>query len=229
MLELFENSEFSTPPEIPGQLAFFPESQKAAHTEAHPSKRSYPELTPLALNDPHLVSILICCVLLRFERRLPEAWLYDALVTSGHVSYFLYSDAVGFLLENSSVAEERDSEFQSVYYLTSKGKLCVEKLRQYVPKPFRDQVMLTALRYVSRQRAIRDLALHYEKDDDGTALCLTCKDGGHEMFSLRIHAPSEQSAEMLGERILRNPAGFFGKIIDIAMNNEEEMYDLSDN
>ena len=147
-------------------------------------------------------------------------------MVSGHVSYFLYADAIGFLQESGAVVEEQDGTKQPVYFLTERGRLTAQKLRQYVPKPFRDQVMLTALRFVSREKALRDLSIGYESDDDGCALCMTCKDGGHDMFSLRIHAPSEDSAQMLGERILRNPAGFFGKIIDIAMNNEEETYDL---
>ena len=227
-MELFQLNEIPEPLEIPGQLAFFPE-QRTTQEHTTPKKRTYPELMPLSLNDPHLVSILICSVLLRFDGRLPEEWLYEVIVASGHVSYFLYADAIGFLQESGAVVEEQDGTKQPVYFLTERGRMTAQKLRQYVPKPFRDQVMLTALRFVSREKALRDLSIGYESDDEGCALCMTCKDGGHDMFSLRIHAPSEDSAQMLGERILRNPAGFFGKIIDIAMNNEEETYDLSDN
>lgn len=227
MEELFAFDEIPEQVELEGQLAFFPD--KKAKQPTVPHKRSYPELSSLALNDPHLVSILLCCILLRFEGHLAERWLYDIVVTSGHVSYFLYADAAGFLLDNGSVVEEQDTDGNLMYFLTKRGTLCVQSLRQYVPKPFRDQVMLTALRYVSRQRAIQELSLCYEPDDDGVALCLSCKDGSHDMFSMKIHAPSKESAEMLGDRILRNPAGFFGKIIDIAMNNEEEDFDLSDN
>lgn len=227
-MDLLEQMEHAEEIEIPGQLAFFPESH-AAPAPPRLRGRSYPQLTPLALNDPHLVSILLCSVLHRFDGRMPEHWLYESIVASGHVSYFLYADALGFLLENGSFVEELDAMHRTVYYLTERGTLTATRLRQYVPKPFRDRVMLTALRYVSRQKALQDLALHYEPEDGGCALCLSCRDGNHDMFSLRIHAPSVESAQMLGERILRNPAGFFGKIIDIAMNNEEEEFDLTDN
>ena len=98
-----------------------------------------------------------------------------------------------------------------------------------VPKLFRDRVMLTALRYVARQKALRDLKIGYEPDGDGCRLCLTCSDQGREMFFLRIAAPDRAAAEMLGERILRNPAGFFGKVLDLAFRNEEEQFDLTDN
>ena len=36
-------------------------------------------------------------------------------------------------------------------------------------------------------------------------------------------------AKLLGERIMLNPAGFYGKVIDLALSNEEPPYDLSDN
>ncbi len=226
--DMEEMPEGSEVPELPGQLAFFPD-QCTTHPEGKKQKRTYPELNPLVLNDPHLVSIRICCVLLRLNGSLPEDWLYEMMVVSGHISYFLYADAIGFLIENGSVNEETDAQQKTRYCLTNRGRLCAEKLRQYVPKPFRDQVMLTALRSASRRRALAELSIRYEPDVEGCALCVACRDGGLDMFSIRIHAPSAESAEMLGERILRNPAGFFGKIIDIAMNNEEEDFDLSDN
>ena len=58
--------EIPEPLEIPGQLAFFPE-QATVSEHNRTKKRTYPELTPLSLNDPHLVSILICSILLRFD------------------------------------------------------------------------------------------------------------------------------------------------------------------
>ncbi len=54
-------------------------------------------------------------------------------------------------------------------------------------------------------------------------------DHGQEMFFLRISAPSKESAEELGERVLRNPARFFGKILDLALTNEAEPFDLRNN
>ena len=62
--DMEEMPEGSEVPELPGQLAFFPD-QCTTHPEGKKQKRTYPELNPLVLNDPHLVSILICCVLLR--------------------------------------------------------------------------------------------------------------------------------------------------------------------
>lgn len=226
-MELLFPNEAEQTVEIPGQLSFVPDS--AAASPAAKSKFDAEIHSEAALSDPPRIRILLCDVLAKFDGKLPEDWLYEITVGAGHISYFLYEDAFGWLLDNGSVVTEPDAEGVSVCYLTERGSLTVRRLRRYVPKLFRDQVMLTALRYVSRQKALRDLQIRYEPGETGCRLCLTCSDQGREMFFLRIAAPDRASAEMLGERILRNPAGFFGKVIDLAVRNEEEQFDLTDN
>ena len=141
---------------------------------------------------------------------------------------FWYDDTLGGLIESGSAVYE-DSEQGRLVRLTDAGTENVRRTRLLVPKLFRDRVHLTALRYVARQEALRDLKITYEPDEYGCKLCLCCMDHGTEMFFLRISAPSRENAEELSERILRNPARFFGKIIDLAMTNEEEPFDLTDN
>ena len=44
-----------------------------------------------------------------------------------------------------------------------------------------------------------------------------------------MYAPDMTQAKLIGEKILLNPAGFYGKVIEVALSNEEQPYDLSDN
>ncbi len=211
---------------LPGQLAFFPDTKPAVPVRH--KARQYPELNPVRLQDPHLVRILICIVLHRVERPVPENWLYDILVTAGHINFFLYTDAVGFLLENDSVSQQ-EQEGEIIYTLTDKGIACATDMRQYVPKVLRDRVVLTALRFAARKKAMQEMSVTYEPAEDGCMLCVSCNDRRREMFTLRIHTPNRNAAEELAERIMRNPAAFFGKLLDSALNNEEESFDLRDN
>lgn len=214
--------------DLPGQLAFFPEMEPADPAPhillQHPIPP--PELSQL---EPWKLSVLISDVLMRFQGSLPERWLYDILVGGGFLSYFLYADALGALTDHGAAVMVPDETGGDCCVLTETGSRNVKNLRLMVPKIFRDQVHLYALRYVTKQRALRDLQISYEDAADGCRLCLRCFDHGSEMFFLRISAPSHESAEELGERILRNPARFFGKILDFAMTNEEEPFDLTDN
>lgn len=212
--------------DLPGQMAFFPdmESDPAPHILL---QRPIPPPELSQLEDWEFC-IIMSDVLMRFEGRLPESWLFDIMVGGKYLSNFLYQDALGALIEAHAV--ERISEQDTdIIVLTDSGRRDAKNLRLMVPKIFRDQVHLTALRYVQRQKALRDLKITYEPDANGCKLCLCCMDHGTEMFFLRISAPSRENAEELSERILRNPARFFGKIIDLAMTNEEEPFDLTDN
>lgn len=211
---------------VPGQMSFFPdmEPDPAPHIQL---QRPIPPPELSQLEDWEFC-IIMSDVLMRFDGRLPEAWLFDIMVGGKFLSNFLYHDALGTLLESRAVEQitEHDTDY---IILTESGRQNAKNLRLMVPKIFRDQVHLTALRCVARQKALRDMKITYEPDENGCKLCLCCMDHGREMFFLRISAPSPETAEELGDRVLRNPARFFGRIIDLAMTNEEESFDLTDN
>lgn len=179
------------------------------------------------LGDPSLISILICDILAHFDDEMPEEWLYTVLVSQGEISFFAYSDALGFLLDNGSV--ETLEQEQTVYRLTDKGRQCARQLRKYVPKYYRDRFMRAAIRYVNRRKALKNLRFEYEESARGCLLKVECSDGGEEMLSLRIRTPSKESARQLEERILRNPTAVFGGILDLILHNEEAEIDLTDN
>ena len=214
--------------DLPGQMAFFPEMETADPAPHILLQRPIPppELSQL---EPWKLSVLLSDVLNRFDGCMPERWLYDIMVGGGFLSYFLYADALGALTDHGAVVVMPDEDGEDCCILLESGARNVRNLRLMVPKIFRDQVHLYALRYVTRQRALRDMQISYEDSEDGCMLCMQCLDHGQEMFFIRISAPSTPIAEELGERVLRNPARFFGKILDLAMTNEEEPFDLSNN
>jgi hypothetical protein len=214
--------------DLPGQMAFYPELE-TADPAPHIMLQNpipAPELSQL---EQWKRSILFSDILLRFQGKLPERWLYDIIVGGGFLNYFLYADSLGALIDHGAVVMMPDEDGENCCVLTETGSRNAQNLRLMVPKVFRDQVHLKALHYVTRQKALRDLHISYEDAEQGCRLCLRCMDHGQEMFFLRISAPSKESAEELGERVLRNPARFFGKILDLALTNEAELFDLRNN
>ncbi|MBQ8921085.1 MAG: DUF4364 family protein [Oscillospiraceae bacterium] len=226
--QLPEEQKHDLPEEkLNGQLAFFPEMEPERPETEPAGPRAIPAPSTEQMSHWH-ICILLSDILLRFDGLLPEDWLYEIAVPTGHVSYFMYMDALGALQEQNAVTCCTEDGVPCLR-LTDEGRRSVKQSRLYVPKYFRDRVHLTALRYVARQRALRDLHSSYERDGNGWSVTLTCTDRGAEMMTLRIHAPSEDQAEQFIERIQRNPARFFGKLLDLALTNEEEQYDLTDN
>lgn len=226
METLIPQAEYS----IPGQLAFFPEYEDKKKRNSHEPVFARPIPPPdMAFEEDWQVNILMADVLRRFGGMLPERWLYGIMVDSGFVSYFVYADALGSLLDNASAARVTNAEGEESIVLTTTGTENVLRLRHMVPKIFRDRVHLSAVRYINRQRALQEMQITYEPAEEGCMLCIRCVEKGTEMLTLRLHAPSREAAEELAERILLNASGFFGKILDLALRNEEIPVDLSDN
>lgn len=213
--------------DLPGQMAFFPEYE-TEDPAPHIRLQNPIALPVLSQLEQWQLSILMSDVLLRFEGELPEAWLFDIMVGHGYLSNFVYQDALGAMIDGGTAVRAKE-DGEEILRLTASGRRNAKRLRLMVPKIFRDQVHLTALRHCSRQRALRDLKISCEPDGNEWRLCLHCMDRQREMFFLRISSPTRENAEELSERILRNPVGFFGRIIDLAMTNEEESFDLTDN
>ena len=45
---------------------------------------------------------------------------------------------------------------------------------------------------------------------------------------MKLFAPDKTQAEMIGKNIMKNPTGFYSKVLNIALNNEEEIFDPDD-
>ena len=47
-------------------------------------------------------------------------------------------------------------------------------------------------------------------------------------MDLKLYAPDLGQAELLGKNIMKNPTGFYSKILEIALNNEDEVFNPDD-
>ncbi len=187
-------------------------------------------MSEIELNDLNLINILICYLLYRLKTPISPQHLYDIVVGTENINYFYYNDAIDFLLKNQSIADETDPKDGSHrYVLTPKGELCAVRLRHYVPKIFRDRLVLAALRYNARLKYENEVKITYEPMDKGYYLHLRLLDTGDDLLDLKLFAPDLRHAQLLGEQIMHNPEGFYGKILELALTNEEVEYDLKDN
>jgi len=133
------------------------------------------ELTKIELSDLHLINILLCYLLSRMPEPVPPDDLYDIVVGSGIINYFYYNDSLSFLTQNGSIvlAETPDGS-ERRYMLLPRGELCAKRLKDFVPKIFRDRLVLTALRYNARQKYENEVKITYEEMDKRYYLHLRC-------------------------------------------------------
>ncbi len=187
------------------------------------------ELADTVIKDVPTLNILICYLMKKIDKPINTEHLYDILITTGLVNYFYYQDSIAFLLENGHITIEKDDKNEENYVLMPKGRVCAKELQKYAPKSYRDNLLLAALKYFTRLKDEQEVQVEYIEEDNGCYVKAVCHDIGFNLMELKLFAPDMTQAKLIGEKIMQNPAGFYGKLIDLALNNEEITYDLTDN
>lgn len=181
------------------------------------------------IKDVPTLNILLCYLLYKIARPVEPDQLYDIAIGTGVVNFFYYQDSIDYLLKNGLIQLENSESGEQLYVLQPKGAECARQLKSYAPKSYRDTLVLAALRYFARVKAEQELKIEYEKLDNGYYTHVRCLDIDCDLMDLRLYAPDLTQAKMIGEKIMLNPAGFYGKVVELALSNEEPPYDLSDN
>ena len=181
------------------------------------------------IKDVPTLNILICYLLYKIAKPVEPDQLYEIAIGTGVVNYFYYQDSMDYLLRNGLIKLEKGEKGEDIYILQPKGTECARQLKSYAPKSYRDTLVLAALRYFARVKAEQELKIEYEKLDNGYYTHVRCLDIDCDLMDLKLYAPDLTQAKMIGEKIMLNPAGFYGKVVELALSNEEPPYDLSDN
>ena len=124
---------------------------------------------------------------------------------------------------------QKQENGSSYYALTETGMRIAKELRNYVGKAYRDKLVSAALHYFARIKRESEVKIDYIPLEKGYYVHVRCLDVQDDLLDLKLYAPDYTQAKYLGDQIMLNPAGFYGKILDAAFSNREERYDLSDN
>ncbi|MBR3761070.1 MAG: DUF4364 family protein [Ruminococcus sp.] len=186
------------------------------------------ELADTEIKDVPTINILLCYLLYKINKPIENEQLYEIAIGTEIINFFYYQDSIDYLIKNNliSVVENDGIEF---YNLEAKGIECAKRLKNYAPKSYRDRLVLAALRYFARVKAENEMKIDYIPLENGYYTQVRCLDNDCDLMDLKLYAPDLTQAKLLGEKIMLNPAGFYGKIVELALSNEETLYDLSDN
>ncbi|MCQ2469071.1 MAG: DUF4364 family protein [Ruminococcus sp.] len=181
------------------------------------------------IRDVPTLNILICYLLYKIDKPIETEQLYEIAIGTGIVNYFYYQDSIDYLLTNGLISIQKDSALNDCYVLEQKGMTCAKELKIYAPKSYRDKLVLAALKYYARRKYEKELKIEYIPAEKGYYARIRCLDTNFDLMDLKLYAPDLTQAKLIGEKVMLNPAGFYSKIIDLALSNEELPYDLSDN
>ena len=187
------------------------------------------EMADTAVKDLPTLNILLCYLLYKIERPVEFEQLYDIAIGTGIVNYFYYQDSIDYLTKNGLISIKENKSGVECCFLEKKGEECAKQLKSYAPKSYRDKLVLAALRYFARLKHEQEIKIEYTPAGKGYYMHVRCLDTDCDLMDLKIYAPDMTQAKLLGERIMLNPAGFYGKVIELALSNEEPQYDLTDN
>lgn len=180
------------------------------------------------LKDVQTVKILICYLLYRIGKPVDTEHLYDISVSTEIINYFFYQDALDYLIKNNSIIID-NSEGKKKYILTEKGKSCAKTLKNYVPKSYRDKIVVAALKYFAKLKYESEVKIKYIKLENGYYVHCRCLDLKDDLMDLKLFAPDLRQAKLIGERIMLNPIGFYSKILNFALDNQEEEFSADEN
>ncbi len=189
------------------------------------------EMATPPVMETFAASILICYLLYRIDRPIEKAQLYDIAVGGEIINYFFYQESIAQLEENGSLRETVSESGATAYILSEKGIQSATQLRNCVSKAYRDKIVSCALRYFAKIKRENEVKIDYLPLVHGYYVHVRCLDVQEDLLDLKLYAPDLAQAQYLGRKIMLNPAGFYGKIIEAAFSNQpdEEEYDLTDN
>ncbi len=187
------------------------------------------EAADTVISDVPTLNILLCYLLYKIDKPVEIEHLYEIAVSTGLINYFSYQDSIDYLVKNECVAIEDNKHGVQCYTIQPKGIICARQLKTYAPKSYRDKLVLAALRYFARLKFEQEIKIEYIPVANGYYTHVRCLDKNCDLMDLKLYAPDLTQAKLLGEKIMLNPAGFYGKVIELALSNEEIPYDLTDN
>lgn len=174
------------------------------------------------LMDTHMANILICCLLEQLDKPISPTQLYDIAVGTDIINYFFYQEAITYLQKNGSLLLKQDADGHDWFYLTETGAECAKQLKEYVAKPYRDKIFFEAKQYFKRQKRREEVKISYVPLKKGYHVQVRYLDLQSDLMDLKLYAPDLKQAKYLGTQIMRNPANFYGKVLEAVFSNREE-------
>ncbi len=174
----------------------------------------------LELKDILAVKILLMYFLDQVGRPMPPRQLNEIVSGSGVVNYFLYTEAVSSMLEAGIIRLEEAPE-GSVFVLSEQGRAGAEEFRTMVPKSFRDKILAAGMRFFAKMKNANTVKLEVIPLPKGCEVRFCAEEGELQLMELHMFAPDEQQAELIRTKIEQNPAGFYSKVLDFVLENEE--------
>lgn len=155
----------------------------------------------LRIQDESLIRILICWLLDKLGAMSSDR-LLEILTEDELVNYFDFMAAVPAMTEKKLIGA-----FHDKYELLENGKMMAEEFESMIPLTAREKTLATGERLHKNDELKRTLKYEVIQENQHWFFCvhLLGEKEGPNLLSLKVYAPSKESAELLQKRFLENP------------------------
>lgn len=172
------------------------------------------------LDATYEVKILIAYFMAQVNIPMTHNQLAEIVTSDDSVNYFLFSEVVSQMLE-TKMLRVKVIDGVEYYELSPKAMEGANDFKKYVPQKIRERVLSSGLKFFARLKNENDIKVSVSPHGRGYSVNCLCTEGDLVLMNLTVFALDEEQAMLLGERIKQNPAEFYSKVVDYAVDNSD--------
>lgn len=176
-------------------------------------------IAPGGLRNKDDIRLLICYVLHTVDKPMSVESLTGILQETELANYFEAVDACHALIQSGNIAPTEEDE--TLYTVTSSGRLVSSQLEDELPPAVRDKAVGAALMLLNRLRAEKENAVHIKKLENGYRVNCSISGGDTELFSCSLYVPEESQARTVKRNFRRNPDLVYNVMIATLTRNRD--------
>ncbi len=167
------------------------------------------------------IKILICHLLSRIDKPIPERQMKETLQMEGIANYFEVADAIQQLYSIGHLIRE-DKDGEEMYRISDTGRDISQTLHRSIPLSVRERSVEAIERMLSRHRIEKETKIIISKAETGYMISCTFMEGNTEQMTIRLQLPSKEEAYRVKEHFLENAVDIYIKTTQLMTDYEME-------
>jgi len=156
------------------------------------------------------IKILICHILAKIGKPVPERQMKETLHFEGIANFFEVGDAIQQLYSIGHLARE-DKDGEEMYRITQSGISISDTLYRSLPLSTRERSVEAIEKMLSRHKIEKETKIEITKAGAGYMISCSFMEGETELMTLRLQLPSLEEAYRVKEHFLENAVEIYIK------------------
>ncbi|MDD2955907.1 MAG: DUF4364 family protein [Oscillospiraceae bacterium] len=183
---------------------------------------------PGGLTHGYEIKILVCYLLDQIKEAMTFEQIHEALLAKGLVNYFELADALSELLESGHIRTVDCIKDSDAYQLTPLGLETSHTFQSSLPTTVRDKAVRSARNLLARKKRETENLVSITRAMDGYIVDMTICDIGSDLLSLSLFMPTEEEAQQVRRRFLRDPLLVYKGVLALMTGDLKTVGELSE-